>query len=392
MLPFHPVANLFPLIDGQEFEELKADIAAHGQREPVWTYEGKIIDGRNRVRVCEALGIEPRLREWEGNGSLVSFVLSLNLHRRHLSSPQRAAIAVDLLPLLEAEARERQRQAGSLRGRGQKVPEKVPEAKRDEGEARQQAARLAGTNSRYVSMAKRIKEDSPQVFEKIRTGELNVTEAKREIEKQKKKESLESRPAVSHGPCYWLDEVPSWSHKNSQKLEEELVNQPPFDSHRKELEALDKEAEVLDAEKKTLQEQIDRLTRQIRNVQNRRHEKYWTLRRMLREEIEWLHGPLLGNSNWMYRIEDPEQAAKLKECASVEEQQRLLRQMAGRCVECTAQLDERDNVLDEPGYRFVYCWWCRNHRGITHCNHCGAPLSSDKEKKDGWCKVCIKWI
>jgi ParB-like chromosome segregation protein Spo0J len=96
-LSFHEAANLFPLMKGEEYEQLKADIKAHGLREPVWTYQGKIIDGRNRYRACKDLGIEPSTREWDGKGSLVEFVVSMNLHRRHLTAEQRKQVAAALL-------------------------------------------------------------------------------------------------------------------------------------------------------------------------------------------------------------------------------------------------------------------------------------------------------
>src|SRR6266545_8134410 len=89
-LPFHDVANLFPMMEGKEFEELKADIKAHGQRLPIWTWQGKVIDGRNRHRACRELGIKPKTQEWDGQGSLVAFIWSLNGPRRHLNSSQRA--------------------------------------------------------------------------------------------------------------------------------------------------------------------------------------------------------------------------------------------------------------------------------------------------------------
>ena len=93
----HPVANIFPMMSGDAIAELAADIKAHGQREPVWMYEGQIIDGRNRAAACELIGISPTTRAYTGTAAdLVPFVVSLNLMRRHLSESQRAMVAAAL--------------------------------------------------------------------------------------------------------------------------------------------------------------------------------------------------------------------------------------------------------------------------------------------------------
>jgi hypothetical protein len=59
-LEFHPIAEIFPMLDDESvgFKALVEDIKANGLKEPVWRYEGKVIDGRNRVRACKAAGVE----------------------------------------------------------------------------------------------------------------------------------------------------------------------------------------------------------------------------------------------------------------------------------------------------------------------------------------------
>lgn len=90
-LTLHPLCELFPRITGGEFDALVADIAANGLREAITLFEGQILDGGNRYAACLAAGVEPTFREFEGD-SITQFVLSANLHRRHLSPGQHAAI------------------------------------------------------------------------------------------------------------------------------------------------------------------------------------------------------------------------------------------------------------------------------------------------------------
>ena len=97
-LPFHPLADLFPLLEGADFDELVADVRAHGVREPIWIYEEKILDGRNRHRAAAVAGVACPTRPYEGDDP-VGFVVSQNLKRRHLSESQRAMVAAKLATL-----------------------------------------------------------------------------------------------------------------------------------------------------------------------------------------------------------------------------------------------------------------------------------------------------
>ena len=72
--PSHPIAEVFPLMTGTPFEELVADIAGHGLREPITLHpDGSILDGRNRDRACVEANVEPRFETWDGQGSVVDF-------------------------------------------------------------------------------------------------------------------------------------------------------------------------------------------------------------------------------------------------------------------------------------------------------------------------------
>src|SRR3954470_3695005 len=92
---FHPIAELFPAMAPSDYAALVVDIRENGLAEPIWVYEGKILDGRNRFCACEDLGIEPVIVEYEGDEP-IGFVISKNLHRRHLTQAQRALVAAEL--------------------------------------------------------------------------------------------------------------------------------------------------------------------------------------------------------------------------------------------------------------------------------------------------------
>jgi hypothetical protein len=93
---FHPLANIFPLLEGEEFEQLVTSIGASGgPRDSIVIHEGMILDGRNRARACEAAGITPFFKPYEGDDP-VAYVVDLNLKRRHLNDDQRRMVAAKL--------------------------------------------------------------------------------------------------------------------------------------------------------------------------------------------------------------------------------------------------------------------------------------------------------
>ena len=92
---YHELANLFPLMDNSQYGDLVSDVKSNGLIESIVLHENKILDGRNRYNACNDAGVEPIFTYYEGEDAL-SYVISLNLNRRHLSESQRAMIGAKL--------------------------------------------------------------------------------------------------------------------------------------------------------------------------------------------------------------------------------------------------------------------------------------------------------
>ncbi|WP_143469145.1 hypothetical protein [Leptospirillum ferriphilum] len=78
----HVVTELFPPMTKEDYSRLKEDIRKNGQRVPILLWNGMVVDGLNRLMVCRELKIKPVFQEWDGVGSLVDLVVSMNMSRR----------------------------------------------------------------------------------------------------------------------------------------------------------------------------------------------------------------------------------------------------------------------------------------------------------------------
>jgi hypothetical protein len=164
-LVFHPDSNLLPLMEGVAFECLVDDIRLNGQREPILiTADGQIIDGRNRYRACVQLGILPFTKLWDGIGEVVSLVLSFNLHRRHLSKTQRAVLGCEIaLPSNSARYKKTRTKYGICNRRAHA------------------AARACFVAHSYIYLALRIKRRRPELFDKMKAGQMTIAQAQHEM-------------------------------------------------------------------------------------------------------------------------------------------------------------------------------------------------------------------
>lgn len=159
-LEVHPAALILPPMTDEEFALFKEDILGNGLIEPVILFQGKILDGRNRYRACKELNINVWAREWEGGMDPVEYVVSKNIHRRHLTAGQRAAAAAKAMTYHVEEAKERQREhGGTAPGKVKTLVEPAPQViDAQENKARERAGKLFNVSGRSVAGAKYVQE------------------------------------------------------------------------------------------------------------------------------------------------------------------------------------------------------------------------------------------
>lgn len=164
MMQIHPFANTFPLLDGAEYFKLLESIRNEGQIEPIITYRGALIDGRNRLRACKALGVEPFTRELIGefnDDALRHIIVALNVCRRHLTVAQRAAYWAQMVNISHGGDRRSETIKAPMGGLI----------------SIEQAADLSGVSERTIERATFIKKHDPEMFQALSEGQTTVREA-----------------------------------------------------------------------------------------------------------------------------------------------------------------------------------------------------------------------
>lgn len=155
----HPLCTLFPRIEGAEFDALVADVKANGLREAIVLHDGMILDGGNRYRACVQAGVKPKFTEFSG-ANLVTFVLSANLHRRHLSAGQQAAIVASAQDWAKAQTVGKPK-SGNVAGL-----ERV-----------QDRAAQSGASERTQRMADKVAKADPELAKQVAHGEVSLPKA-----------------------------------------------------------------------------------------------------------------------------------------------------------------------------------------------------------------------
>jgi DNA modification methylase len=174
----HPFAELFPPMPDDQYQALKADIAENGQSEDIIIWQDKLIDGRHRLRACLELGIQPDTAELDDASDPYIYVISHNLHRRHLSTSQRSMVAAKLATLKKGGDRKSEDFKGQI------------------CTSIDEAALQLNVSPRSVKTAKQVIEHgSKAIVDAVESGEITVFQAQEKIKKQKKRQELQKAVA-----------------------------------------------------------------------------------------------------------------------------------------------------------------------------------------------------
>jgi protein gp37 len=195
----HPFADAFPLIEGDEFNELVLDIKKAGLREPITLTHDRstIVDGRNRYRACEAASLDPVfdvLPRRYTESMILDLIVSRNLARRQLNRGQAAFLALTYEKMYaDAGA------VGYPEGRDRTLSDaETPADRREPRHDRESAARAAnvvGASGRMVQRAKAVQRDAPDLADRVRSGEIALDAAERQ-----RKERVRSQPRLEPAP------------------------------------------------------------------------------------------------------------------------------------------------------------------------------------------------
>jgi len=235
-LQLHALCEVFPEITGAEFDALVADIKVNGQRETIKLYEGQVIDGRNRYRACLAAGVEPKFEGISIEGDIASYVLSLNLHRRHMTAAQSAAVVAAITDWSKA----------NIRG-GRRSTDEIPEIPLATVADR---AKASGTSERTQRTADTIAKQAPELLTEVAKGTLSLAGAVAKINegKPKSEQQIEAEKAAedAHGDMDIVFELEAM-HKRVTELQA-LLDQVHSDSPQGKILSLTRQMDAFKAE------------------------------------------------------------------------------------------------------------------------------------------------
>ncbi|HYZ76062.1 MAG TPA: MT-A70 family methyltransferase, partial [Gaiellaceae bacterium] len=173
------------------------------------TMAGVVLDGLQRLRAACELGLERLPVRVLAPDDELGYMLRAALLRRHLSQSQRAAVALDLLPVDELRAQARERQRANLRSSGAEGATLPPR-----GKTRDRLATWAGVSARTLQDAASVRDRDPALFEQVKRGDLAAHQAARRVQRNDRDQQLPAAPPLPDGSFELVYADPPWQLGN----------------------------------------------------------------------------------------------------------------------------------------------------------------------------------
>lgn len=194
--------NLVRPLSEKEFADLRDSIKTHGLLVPITVSQnGIIVDGHNRYKICQELGIKPLIIRKEFASTTVEklFVIEANLKRRHLTDIEKIELGMQLEPiaaeLAQRRADEGHRLGGSVKHHGESA-RGSNEHQAEKSKTRDLVAKQIGVSPSAYQRGKTVLEEgSEAIKEEVKAGKKSVSAAYDEIkgrDKKTKKQAAES--------------------------------------------------------------------------------------------------------------------------------------------------------------------------------------------------------
>lgn len=177
---------LIPPLTSEEFKQLERNIIEEGIRDPLVTWNGILVDGHNRYRIAQEYDIDFDTveKEFSDINAVKEWMINNQFGRRNLNNYQRSVLALQLEDVFKAKAKENLVLSGENYGKGTQISANPIIQKI---ETRQEIAKVANVSHDTISKVKKIEATaSPEIKEKVSTGQISINEAYKEIKKGEK--------------------------------------------------------------------------------------------------------------------------------------------------------------------------------------------------------------
>jgi DNA modification methylase len=177
--------DLIPPLTKEEFKQLENNCMSEGIREKILTWNGFIIDGHNRYEIATRwdLDFETENKHFDSEEAVKEWMILNQFGRRNLSNYQRSVLALELEDVFSKKAKENQ----GLRTDTTSVRNLT------NVDTKKELAKVASVSHDTIAKVKKIQEKAPEeVKAKLRTGEVSINAAYKEIKKEEKKAEKEN--------------------------------------------------------------------------------------------------------------------------------------------------------------------------------------------------------